>query len=421
MIGALRRLAAAAGVPVLLAAGATGCERPAEAADSQARTASTSHARAVDPPLHSLAEQIREALSQLEASAPRPDTPPSTSLTLIAGGDVSFGRLIGQMLLRDPGRELFTTIDPLLKSADIRFCNLESQLSDQRGQTVHPQNNLVFTGPPAGADALARAGFTIVSTANNHAWDYGKKALFETMDNLDRAGVRYVGTGRDRHEAYRPVILEHNGVRLAMLAVTDIWNQGPLWSHAGKEFVAGADFQALPAAIKALRADPSVDFIAVSYHGLAEYMDEPMPRTRELLRNAIDAGADLVIGHHPHVVQGVEWRGGRPILYSLGNLLMRMNSRVPWTEMGYLARVRLARGQAPSIEACPFRMHGITPLRFVGEPARAAFERRFFGHLAGISKAVGGTTVGATGDDGCAPLSPPPPTPPRPARKPATK
>lgn len=417
----------------MLAAGATGCERPAAAADSKARPAEASEPRAVEPPLHAIAESVREALSKLEAAKAavedakdlqkKPDASPSTpaSLTLIAGGDVSLGRLIGQILLREPGRELFATVAPLLQSADIRFCNLESQLSDQGGQTVHPLNNLVFTGPPAGADALARAGFTLVSTANNHAWDYGKKALFETMDNLDRVGVRYVGTGRDRREAYRPVILEHNGVRLAMLAVTDIWNQGPLWSHPGKEFVAGADFQALPAAIKALRADPSVDFIAVSYHGLAEYMDEPMPRTRELLRTAIDAGADLILGHHPHVVQGVEWRRDRPILYSLGNLLMRMNSRVPWTEMGYLARVRLTRGEAPVVEACPFRMHGITPLRFVGEPSRAAFERRFFGHLAGISKAVGGTSVGATGEDGCAPLSPPPPPPPRAVRKPIVK
>ena len=402
----------------MLAAGATGCEIPAEAASSDARKTPAADARAVDPPLHVLAEELRGALARLaaaEAPAPPPADPPS--LTLIAGGDVSLGRFIGQILLRDPGRELFSTVAPLLKSADIRFCNLESQLSDQRGQTEHPQNNLVFTGPPAGADALARAGFTVVSTANNHAWDYGKRALFETMDNLDRVGVRYVGTGRDRREAYRPVILEHNGVRLAMLAVTDIWNQGRLWDHPAKEFVAGADFQALPIAIKALRADPSVDFIAVSYHGLAEYMDEPMQRTREILRNAIDAGADLVIGHHPHVVQGVEWRRGRPILYSLGNLLMRMNSRVPWTEMGYLARVRLTRGEAPSVEACPFRMHGITPLRFVGEPARAAFERRFFGHLTGISKTVGGTAVGPTGEDGCAPLSPPPPKAPRAGRK----
>lgn len=417
VVGVVRRLAASIFLSAMLAAGGVGCERPAEASPTGARGAGPEEPRAVGLPLADLAEELRGALAKLaateasaasaQAAAETKSKPPS--LTLIAGGDVSFGRLIGKILLREPERELFTTVAPLLNDADIRFCNLESQLSDQRGQTEHPLNNLVFTGPPAGADALARAGFTIVSTANNHAWDYGKKALFETMDNLDRVGVRYVGTGRDRREAYRPVILEKNGVRLAVLAVTDIWNQGPLWSHAAKEFVAGADFQALPAAIKALRADPSVDFIAVSYHGLAEYMDEPMTRTRELLRTAIDAGADLILGHHPHVVQGVEWRRGRPILYSMGNLLMRMNSRVPWTEMGYLARVRLTRGQPPAVEACPFRMHGIVPLRFAGEPNRAAFERRFFGHLAGISKAVGGTAVGPTGDDGCAPLSPPAP------------
>jgi poly-gamma-glutamate synthesis protein (capsule biosynthesis protein) len=275
----------------------------------------------------------------------------------------------------------------------------------------------VFTGPPAGADALARAGFQIVSTANNHAWDYGKKALFETMDNLDRAGVRYVGTGRSRPEAYKPVFIEHGGVRLAILAVTDIWNQGSLWKHPAVEYVAGADFATLPVAVRALRADPTVDFIAVSYHGLAEYIDEPMQRTREILHAVMDAGADMVIGHHPHVVQGVEWKRGKPILYSLGNLLMRMNSKQPWTEFGYMARVRLVPGEAPSVEACPFRMHGIVPLRFVGDPLRATYERRFFGHLASISKRVGGTTIGAPGEDGCAPLSPPVPKAPQAPKK----
>jgi poly-gamma-glutamate capsule biosynthesis protein CapA/YwtB (metallophosphatase superfamily) len=314
--------------------------------------------------------------------------------------------MVGQILLREPARDFFTPLAPLLASADIRFCNLESQLSDQRGETESPVNNLVFTGPPAGADALARAGFTIVSTANNHAWDYGERALFETMDNLDRAGVRYVGTGKKRPDAYRPVILEVRGVRVAFHAVTDIWNQGSLFTHPAAEFVAGADPAALPIAVRALRADPSVDFIAVSYHGLSEYMDQPMERTRTLLRSAIDAGADVILGHHPHVIQGVEWRRGRPILYSLGNLLMRMHSRQRWTELGYLARIRLVPGERPSVEACPFRIDGIVPRPFPGDPAQAAYERTFFAHLKGISKSVGGTAIGDPGPDGCAPLAP---------------
>jgi poly-gamma-glutamate synthesis protein (capsule biosynthesis protein) len=332
-------------------------------------------------------------------------------VVILAGGDVSFGRIIGQMLLKEPEKELFATVAPLLKTADVRFCNLEGPVSDQKGETESPDNVLIFSGPPAGADALARAGFDLVSTANNHAWDYGKKALFETMDNLDRVKVGYVGTGRNREEAYRPVFIEKNGVKIAVIAVTDIWNQGVLSKHPGAEYVARADPDGLPAAVRALRADPSIDAIAVSYHGGCEYVHEPITRTREMLRAAVDAGADVVIGHHPHVIQGVEWRAGKPILYSLGNFLMRMHSNHPWTGMSYLARIHIRRGEPPTLEACPFRVHGIEPLGFADRPNREMYERQFFDHLSLISKTVGGVEIGPTGDDGCAPLTAPrPPT-----------
>jgi poly-gamma-glutamate synthesis protein (capsule biosynthesis protein) len=346
----------------------------------------------------------------VDAGAPEAGPPPGpAAFSLIAGGDVSLGRLIGQILLKEPERDLFKTIAPVLASADVRFVNLESQLSDQGGETENPENILIFTGPPSGADALARGRIDVVSLANNHAWDYGKKALFETMDNLDRVGVRYVGAGRTREEAYRALHIEKNGLRLALLAVTDIWNQGPLSKHPGAEHVARADHETLAESVRALRADAANDFIAVSYHGGSEYIDEPLQRTREILRGAMDAGADFVIGHHPHVTHGVEWRNGKPILYSLGNFLMRMHSNHRWTGMGYLARVKLSRGSPLAVEACPFRIHGIEALPFPGDPLRDAYERQFFSHLSLISKTVGGTSIGPTGEDGCAVLSPPDP------------
>src|SRR6185436_803076 len=102
---------------------------------------------------------------------------------------------------------------------------------------------------------------------------------FETMENLDRVHVLYVGTGRDREAAYRPVIVERDGFRVGFLAVADIWNQGVLSKHPGAEYVAGADEQKLADAVRALRGEGTVDAIAVSYHGGSEYIDEPLQRT----------------------------------------------------------------------------------------------------------------------------------------------
>jgi poly-gamma-glutamate synthesis protein (capsule biosynthesis protein) len=359
-----------------------------------------------------LARTTPAAVAHVEAPVPVPVpiVPPAplraSRVTLIAAGDVEMGRAMGQKLLKEPAHDPFATLAPLLATADIRFANLESQLSDQKGETMSPSNMLVFTGPPAGADAMARAGFTIVSTANNHAWDYGKRAAFETLDNLDRAGVLHVGTGRTREAAYAPLIVEKNGFRVAFLAVTDIWNQGHLETHEAAEYVARADAQTLAAQVAELKKDPSIDAVLVSYHGGDEYQDAPTFRTRAILRAAIDAGADAILGHHPHVIQGIEWRSGRPILYSMGNLLMQMHRDYPATGWGYLARLVLTRGEHPKLEVCPFRILGLTPLLFTHDGGRKAFEGAFFGRLRQVNMAVGAkTSIGPTGDDGCAPVT----------------
>jgi poly-gamma-glutamate synthesis protein (capsule biosynthesis protein) len=339
------------------------------------------------------------------ADAPEAPAAPRAAITLIAAGDVSFGRIAGQMLLRDPSTDFFGSIRPWLASADVRFANLEGPLSEQKGETQSPTVPLVFTGPPSGADALARAGFTLVSTANNHAWDYGERALIETIENLDRAGVVHAGTGRDREASRRAAVVDVGGFHLAVIAVTDIWNQGPLVKHRADAFVGRAEEADLAAAVKAARA--GAEAVIVSYHGGVEYTDTPITRTRGILHAAIDAGADAVIGHHPHVIQGVEWYRGKPILYSLGNLLMRMHRDHPWTELGYMGRLELHRGAPPGVEACPFRIAGLEVKPFAGDKDRAAHERRFFDHLRSISVLVGGVTIGAPGADGCARLSPP--------------
>ena len=119
-------------------------------------------------------------------------------------GRVNFGRECGQAILANPTYDPFQFVEPLWRDSDITFVNLESQLSDQKGETQSPKNRLIFTGPPGGADVLARAGIDVVSTANNHAWDYGRSALFETLDNLARAGVANVGTGKTFDAAYAP-------------------------------------------------------------------------------------------------------------------------------------------------------------------------------------------------------------------------
>ena len=328
------------------------------------------------------------------------------TLKLLAAGDVSFGRLVGQMLLRDPDLALFASMDPLFRAVDVRFVNLEGPISDRGTETVSPHNNLVFNGPPAAARVLSRARIDIVSMANNHAWDYGKKGLLETLEWLDKEKVLHVGTGATIDKAWEPKIIERSGFRLAFVAVNDIWNQAHVPGHSAKDHVAGADKERLVRIVKTLREGRDVDGIAVSYHGGVEYSDEPLTSTRELAIAAIDAGADVFLGHHPHVVHGLSFHNGRPIVYSLGNLLMRMTSAHPETEMGLAVRLEFERGSTPKLFACPIRIFGIDPIPLAVDPHKKSSEARFVNRLQSVNRRVGTAIVGPVDADGCAPVFP---------------
>jgi poly-gamma-glutamate capsule biosynthesis protein CapA/YwtB (metallophosphatase superfamily) len=371
-----------------------------DSADETPRPTSTTSATSTTP-----------SAAAPSAAVPIPERKRSESVTLLVGGDVSFGRQRGQRLLKNPDRNDFEALGSLLSTADLRFINLECTISDQNGETQSPINKLVFTAPPPTAAALARAGIDLVSLANNHAWDYGKDALLETLDRLERAEVGYVGAGRTREQAYAPKVIEHDGFKLAFVAVTDVWNQ-ELSPHPGREHIANAKEQTLVASIRAAKAIDGVERVVVSYHGGYEYVDRPHPQTRRLLRAAIDAGADAVIGHHPHVVQRTGFIGGKPILFSVGNLLMRMVTGKPWTEFGVLARLRFHRNKATQVELCPFRMFGFEPIPLASDPQRVAQQARFvaaFDRLLRVGAKVDpdqAAKLGAFGADGCAAIVP---------------
>ncbi|WP_438017535.1 CapA family protein [Sorangium sp. So ce315] len=392
--------------PVFLAmcaaAAQIGCERPANVGAGLAPPPAVAAAA----PIASATAPVAPAAAPV-AAAPVASAPaaPADAITLIAGGDVCLGKALGQELLRNPAHDPFAPVAALFASADVRFINLENQLSDQGGETQHSRHPLVFTGPPIGADVLARAGITVVSLANNHMWDYGKGAFFETLGHLERVGVAYAGAGRTRLQAYAPAVIERRGFRVAVLAVTGIWNQGSLWQHPAREFVAAAERHGVAAAVRAARKQPDVDAVVVSYHGGTEYLDTPLPQARAIAAAAIDAGADAFLGHHPHVMQGIELRRGRPIFYSLGNFIMKVKRTGPAVELAMLARLRLQRGAPPVAEICPVRSEGLGTVPLAADPRRAETEAAFAARMRHVSAFVKGEpAIGPFAADGCAPL-----------------
>jgi len=271
---------------------------------------------------------VRQASSQ-EQAADGAGTHDTSIARLLAVGDVNLGRKVGQEILKGDTLYPFVSVRDSFASYDLVFANLESQLSDQKGETQSPRNNLIFTGPPDGCMSLKYAGVTVVSTANNHALDYGIRGLRQTLANLDASGVLHAGTATDSAGRYRPVMITSHGIRIAILACTDVMNmEDPVW----RRYVAPADTSLLLPEIRAIR--DSADFIIVSYHGGEEYADAPTVRTRHFARQVIDGGADLFLGHHPHVPYGVEEYEGKYIVHSLGNFVFWQPDRF-WTQRSF--------------------------------------------------------------------------------------
>lgn len=295
-----------------------------------------------------------------------------SSVTLLAFGDVNLGRSVGQELLKGRLEYPFRFVRDTLLRSDFVFVNLESQLSDQNGLTQHPRSNLIFAGPPNGATSLMQANVSIVSTGNNHAFDFGMKALRETILNLQGAGISFTGTSLDSEAMCVPVVVVKKGIRIGFLAYTQFVNiRGP-WEGR----IAIFDSAHAKHDVELLR--PKVDLIVVSYHGGAEYSNNPSARTRRAFRSLIESGADIILGHHPHYVQGIESYNGRLIFYSLGNFVF-YQPQLEQTQYGlgveFLLVKRGSRVRVKQARLMPLRA-GLQPsFRLTPKEERSFLER----------------------------------------------
>lgn len=284
-------------------------------------------------------------------------------------------------------RHPFQRVRDLVLSADIAFANLEMPLSRRPPAGA-------FAGPLEFPEALTWAGFDIVSTANNHAFDAGEEGLLETMKRLDAAGVARVGSGINLEDARKSVIIERNGIRIAFLAYT--------WSvNVGAESFVGATRSGVmpldPLLVKEdiRRVRNRADFVAVSFHWNIENTRQTHPAARDFAHAIIDAGADIILGHHPHKPQGIEVYKGKVIFYSLGNFIFG-HTHDYWGD-GFLARLTITPQRVTKVEVLPLAGTGddlAQPFILTGTRA-AALLRDMREFSAGL-----GTTMVVNGDVG---------------------
>jgi poly-gamma-glutamate capsule biosynthesis protein CapA/YwtB (metallophosphatase superfamily) len=316
-------------------------------------------AEAVDPTVRVLTVGGRHPLRDPQtypleiASSSRP---PQVT-TLAAVGDVMLGRRVGRRHADNPSAPL-RPLSHRLAAADVTVGNFEATLSTDGSPT---QGGDSFAASQRVLPGLRAAGFDVLSLANNHVGDYGERALRQTLDRFADSKIATVGAGPNAESARRPVILERGGVRIGFLA-TDSIGESPAAtsSRPGTNRLNmpprtgpldRGDLRRITSDIAALAR--RVDTVVVLTHWGTQYTHRPEPSQRIVARAFARAGADLVLGGHPHWVQGWEMAEKAVVVHSLGNFVFDMDFQTK-TREGVVLEVVLWGGQVKAVEAVPY-------------------------------------------------------------------
>jgi len=244
----------------------------------------------------------------------KPDPEPSPA-HLAALGDIMLGGRVARAIGENGAAPLFKSIQPFLASSALIFGNLEMPFSTDEPPYlggVHPS----YRVPPGCIEAVEVLRLRVVNLATNHVLDWGPQAIERTRSLLRERSIETVGAGADEQEARRPAIVRAGGLRFGFLGYC---KRGEYTARGSRPGAALLDPDGILTDIAALRG--KVDVLTVSLHWGLELSDHPDPGDVELGRRLIDAGADLILGHHPHVLQGIERRRHGLIAYSLGNFI----------------------------------------------------------------------------------------------------
>lgn len=261
-------------------------------------------------------------------------------------GDVALGRSMEAQLARYGPAHPWTALGPLLDEADLAVANLECILTTQ-GQPL--DKSYLIRAHPLWAETLVEAGFDLVTLGNNHALDFGPIGLDETRSALESLKIAAVGAGSSRQAAHQPATFTLDGVRVTVLGYAAArWNGSV--DVPATERLAWAEPALVHADVMAVRDE--ADLVIVLLHAGTEYATTPSSEQVSVAHAAIDAGADLVVGHHPHVTQTVERYGQGLIVYSLGDALFDIPRQAAM--QGDLLRVHATREGLAQAELWPF-------------------------------------------------------------------
>jgi poly-gamma-glutamate capsule biosynthesis protein CapA/YwtB (metallophosphatase superfamily) len=298
-----------------------------------------------------------------------PTSRPAT--TLIAVGDMMLSRTVAAQMRLKGFDYPFQKMNILLGSGDVVFGNLETPIT--AGRVVKP-GEMSFRADPGIETYLARAGFDALSLANNHLMNYGESGLRDTLQYLDAAGIKHAGAGLNADEAHQAALVSTNGIDFVFLAYeTKALVPVSYEAVSDRGGVAFMDTARMTTEVRAAKKADNI--VVVSMHAGVEYAPQPSQEQINFARAAIDAGADLVIGHHPHVVQTIERYKGKLIFYSLGNFIFDQTwSRE--TQDGLAVKLTFGGNELTKVDLLPVIIaDACQPIPAAGEDANRILRR----------------------------------------------
>ncbi len=281
----------------------------------------------------------------------QPPEPPPT-ITLAFGGDVHFMDRVSR-LLADPSTT-FGEAATVLSAADLAVVNLETAITDRGTQQV---KLYTFRAPPKALEAIKAAGIDAVSLGNNHTLDYGQVGLIDSLTHTYNAGIPTFGAGLGATYAYGPWITQIKGVKFAFLAFSQVQELAGPWTATDTKpgiAIARSEEQIARVAELVRLAKQVADVVVVVPHWGQERNPCPIAQQTSTARALVDAGADLIVGAHPHIIQGAGWMDDTYVAYSLGNFLWYSNTSNPDTG---ILQVTLTGSSITSVEFVPAKIH----------------------------------------------------------------
>lgn len=314
---------------------------------------------------------------------------PENSMTLTTVGDIIPARHVAEAMAKHGVAYSFKTAVPLVKDSDIAVGDLECPLTDR---FKPPYEGMTFSAPTKTVQGLALLGLDIVTLANNHSTNFGRGPLIDTLKTLKSNGIEYAGGGYDYNEAHKAAIMDVKGVKVAVLSYNSIKDSlDATATEAGVTWIRMPPFSPdSPADVAMVESDvrlarQQADVVVACFHWSEEYKYHPNPSMVQLAHAACDAGADMIIGQHPHSIQSIEYYKGKLIAYSLGNFIFDQRHVEingvdvgEQTRKGYVLRTTLTRGFPTAYELLPYRINDACqtiPLK--GKAAQAVLNKLF--------------------------------------------